>query len=83
MHVHDLHAADPVYHQTWSINFRTKRQIPIAHLTVSEKVKRPKVGWPQNDERTAAFLEVARYLEQNDDEQITINHNQSIISLIS
>ena len=31
-----------------------------------------KVGHPQHDERTAAFLEVAKYIEENDDEQITI-----------
>lgn len=31
------------------------------------------LGRPRCDEKTAAFLEVARYLEENDDEQITIN----------
>ena len=59
----------------FSVNFRTKRQIPIAYLAVSEKSKRSNVGQPQNDQRTAAaFLEVTRYFEQNDDEQVTINH---------
>ena len=35
--------------------------------------KRAKVGRPKHKERIDAFLEVAEFLEQNDDEQITIN----------
>ena len=30
LHIHDLHAADAVYHQIYSVNFRTKKQIPSA-----------------------------------------------------
>ncbi len=30
LHVHDLHAADAVYHQTCSVNFRTGKQKPMA-----------------------------------------------------
>ena len=52
MHVHDLHAADAVYHQTCSVNFCTKKQMPMAKLTITENVKRPKLGWPRDDERT-------------------------------
>ena len=74
MHVHDLHAADAVYHQTCSVNFRTGKQMPMAQLASTEDSKRPKLGRPQIDERAVAFLEVARYLEENDDEQITIDH---------
>jgi len=73
LHVHDLHAADAVYHQTCSVNFRTNKQIPIAQMTDTEESKRTKLGRPRGDEKTAAFLQVARYLEENDDEQITIN----------
>ena len=69
LHVHDLHAADAVYHQTCSVTFRTKKQMPMS----AEDSKRPKLGRPQNDTRAEAFLEVARYLEDNDDKQITIN----------
>ena len=39
----------------------------------AQEFKRPKLGRPQVDERTEAFLEVARYLEESDDEQITID----------
>ena len=28
LHVHDLHAADAVYHKACSVNFRTMKQIP-------------------------------------------------------
>ena len=32
LHVHDLHAADAVYHQTCSVNFRPGKQMPMAQL---------------------------------------------------
>ena len=79
LHVHDLHAADAVYHQICSVNFRTKKQMPMSQF-IAEDSKRPKLGRPQNDTRAEAFLEVARYLEDNDDEQITIN---DLIDLMS
>ena len=72
LHVHDLHAADAVYHQTCSVNFRTKKQMPMAQTTADD-LKRPKLGRPQDDRRAEAFLHVAGYLEDNDDEQTTIN----------
>ena len=67
LHVHDLHAADAIYHQTCSANFRTKKQMPMAQLT-TEDSKRQKLGRPQDDKRAEVFLEVARHLEENDDE---------------
>lgn len=72
LHVHDLHAADAVYHQTCSVNFRTKKQMPMAQTTADDS-KRPRLGRPQDDRRTEAFLQVAGCLEENDDEQTTIN----------
>ena len=73
LHVHDLHAADAVYHQVCSVNFRTKKQMPAAHQTSETEVKKTKLGRPQDEERFNAFLEVANFLEENDNEQITIN----------
>ena len=55
LHVHDLHAADAVYHQTCSVNFRTKKQMPMAQL-VKEDFKRPKLGRPQDEKRAEAFF---------------------------
>ena len=65
LHVHDLHAADAVYHQVCSVNFRTKKQIPACAVHESSS-KRAKLGRPQDRERTQAFLEVASFLEEND-----------------
>ena len=59
--VHDLHAADAIYHQTCSVNFRTKKQMSIAQFA-AEDFKKPKLGRPQDDERAKAFLEVASYV---------------------
>ena len=74
LHVHGLHVADAIYHQTCSVNFHTKKQMTIAQLSTTEDIKRPRLGRPRDAERTIAFLETARYFEENDDEQITINH---------
>jgi len=68
LHVHDLHAADAVYHQACSsVNFRTKKQMLTAQID-TEASKRSKLGCPQEDKRVEAFLKVASYLEDNDDE---------------
>ena len=32
LHVHDLHAAEAVYHQTCGVNFRPGKQMPMAQL---------------------------------------------------
>lgn len=54
------------------MNFRTKKQIPAAYKSDTEQEsKTMKTGRPQHDERTAAFLVVAKYIEENNDEQIT------------
>ena len=74
LQVHDLHAADAVYHHTCSANFRTNKQIPAAHQSRDIHPKKFKLGRPQDQERTDAFLEAASYLEENDDEQITITN---------
>ena len=57
----DLTAAGAIYHQVCSNNFRTGKQVPLSHQTKGSKSKQE------------AFLEVAKYLKENDDEQITVN----------
>ena len=64
MHVHDLHAADAVYHQICSVNFRTKKNIPATFSGDDSCAKKVKLGRPEDKERTDAFLEVAHYLEK-------------------
>ena len=70
---HDLHAADAIYHKACDINFRTLRQIPTAFRKEKLCTKKVKLGRPEELDRTEAFLEVAKFLEENDDEQITIS----------
>ena len=71
--MHDLHAADAVYYHNCSNNFQTTKQIPAAYQTETSCSKKLKLGHPELQERTDAFLEVVSYLEQNEDEQITIS----------
>ena len=40
--VHDLHAADAVYHKVCSVNFRTRKQIPVEHEHEMSTSKRAK-----------------------------------------
>ncbi len=70
---HDLHAADAIYHKACDINFRTMRQIPTGFRKEKLCTKKVKLGRPEELDRAEAFLEVAKFLEENDDEQITIN----------
>ncbi|CAH3187344.1 unnamed protein product [Porites lobata] len=67
----DLIAAGAIYHQVCSTNFRTGKQVPPSHQTNGSK--RQKTGRPTDKSRQEAFLEVAKYLKENDDEQITVN----------
>lgn len=70
---HDVRAADAVYHEACSVSFRTGRQIPRRHsLDGEDTVYTGKRGRPKEIDRQVAFLEVAHYLEENDDEQITL-----------
>jgi hypothetical protein len=69
----DLHAADDMYHDVCSTNFRTGRQIPQQFMT-EETVenKRPKFGRSSDSVRADAFIKITEYMEANDDELTTI-----------
>ena len=69
LHFHDLPAADAMYHQTCSVNFCTGRQIPAMFLRDEPRTKEERVGRPQDVDQTEAFLEVAQFLLENDDER--------------
>ena len=68
----DLHAADCVYHQACSVNFRTGRDIPQQY-GVAVHDKRRKSGRPVNDEQDQAFVKICALLQSNDEEQFTIS----------
>ena len=70
--VPDLPAADAVYHQACSVNFRTGKQVPKKY-TKDATTKHAKPGRPCDTAQTEAFTKVIAYLEQNDEEQITIS----------
>ena len=44
--VHDLHAADAVYHKVCSVNFCTLKQIPVAHEHGANRPTKVKLGRP-------------------------------------
>ena len=69
---HDLHAADAVYHQTCNVNFRTGKQIPKAFSQQCSSSKQRR-GRPADDILQRTFIDVVSYLEENDNEQITIS----------
>ena len=50
----DLHAADAVYHQACSVNFRTRKQIPKKHENDTDS--KPAKGRPTNKVKSKAFL---------------------------
>ena len=67
--VHDLPAADAVYHSSCNINFRTGKTIPM----LFQKQRESHLGRPKDSVKERAFESVIDYLKGNDDEQITIN----------
>ena len=72
--INDLHAADAIYHQQCSSNFRTGRNIPKSTDSVVEQETKPfKIGRPTSHDRSEAFLKVLKYLEEINDEPVTIN----------
>ena len=69
----DLHSEDAVYHQECSANFRTCKDIPQLYDDGPESKPNARRGRPSDIDQESAFLFVENYLEENDDEQTTIN----------
>ncbi|CAC5372581.1 unnamed protein product [Mytilus coruscus] len=65
----DLHAADALYHQTCSENVRTLKQTSLAF---SPPAKKAKTQAGRKSSLSESFLFAAKYLQQNEDEQITV-----------
>ena len=70
-YVNDLHAADALYHQTCSVNFRTGKTVPQLFSPVASK-KGQKRGRPVSN--TESFANIIDYLKKHEDEQVTIFH---------
>ena len=69
--INDLPAADAIYHQQCSNNFRTLKNISSS-VDPGDNAKTLKIGRPE-DKRAQAFIEVTHYLENHGDEQKSIN----------
>ena len=69
--INDLRAEEHVYHNTCSANFRTGKAIPKSVRTTNIETVSQKHGRPSDMTQEAAFLEIAKYLKENDVEQIT------------
>ncbi|KAH3896147.1 hypothetical protein DPMN_020320 [Dreissena polymorpha] len=72
--VNDLPAADALYHQTCSSNFRTGKDIPEEFQVQPSSDKKRRNGRPEDTEASDAFLKVMTFFKDNDDEQVTINN---------
>lgn len=73
----DLPAADAVYHQTCSVNFRTGKCVPQSFSGEPPSKKgRPRkkssAGRQADDDQHQAFIRVAEWFRENEDEQTTI-----------
>ena len=69
----DLYAADYSYHCSCSGNFWSGLSIPLQFKNVPE-AKRRKSGKPKNKDLEQVFISVYSYLENNDEEQLTLSH---------
>ena len=68
----DLHAADAVYHQQCSVNFRTLKNISKQHSSHSA-TKHVHCGRPEDLNRSCAFQQTVAFFRENDEEQLTIS----------
>lgn len=78
LHVQDLPGADAIYHYVCicSTNFRKKMEMPkqfLSDMSDQARSKKRKIGRPQDKEASEAFLKVINYLQENDDEELTIS----------
>lgn len=71
--VHDLPAADAMYHHVCSTNFRKKQSMPSRFTSDQPQIKKRKSGRPVDPHVNGTFLKVVQYLEENDDEQVTVS----------
>ena len=71
----DLHAADALCNQKCSVNFRTRKEIPLVFTSNQEGAapqKKTKRGRPLEEMQNYAFERAMEFLEQNGEEQLTV-----------
>ena len=73
-YANDLHTAGAVYHTLCDSAFRNGKSFPKKYKNESSSVEPPaKCSKPVNVDRATAFNHVVEYLQENDEEQLTIN----------
>ena len=70
--INDLRAEEAVYHKTCNSNFRTGKAIPKSFRTTNIETVPQKRGRQSDMTQEAAFLEIAKYLNENNEGQITL-----------
>ena len=71
--VHDLPAADAMYHQICSSNFQTGKSIPLVFMSDADEQPASNRGRFKDPLQEEAFLQVMADLQQHDEEQTTVN----------
>ena len=79
-HVQCLLAKDCRYHRDCDANFRTSCAISEKHRS-TPNAKKTKVGRPKENEREQAFELAVKYLEESENETITISDLRSMMEL--
>ena len=71
----DLPAAEAIYHQGCSVNFRTFKDIPQKFHGKTPKIEQDlkSPGRPENQAQKEAFFRIIDYIESSNEEIITIN----------
>ena len=69
----DLHAAECVYHRDCSFRFKSG-QNPQKLLSPTEDCHQIKTGKPKNTDQDQALRRMCAYLEENDNEQLTMSN---------
>ena len=68
----DLKSVECLYHAVCVSNFRSYKQIPLKYQSFPD-VKRKKPGRPKDETLSTAFEKVCEYIQQNNDDQLTVS----------
>jgi hypothetical protein len=70
--VNDLPAAEARYHQSCNSNFRTFKNVPEKFQHSTREKNEKNRGRPSNTASSEAFLEIMKYFEMHENEQLTV-----------